>query len=229
MVVLRRDFIAKTTTLEIVQGGSTPAIPTRLHSVTTGVDEQPLWLAKVVAGQTTIQGWRDLRLWHGPGGCVAKDPLVLDYNVRPGAQITIGNDVYTRTVDPQSNVTSWLKTTNTLSPIQLFGYGPALSGGTPALTAAFKIQAGTQVADSDGGGFARVTFPTPFPNGLLTVVVTNGDSSIDRATGSMLTMSVAGQPWDTGQKTDFEYAVLRAASGHYPNCHHRINWIAIGW
>jgi hypothetical protein len=229
MVVLNRNFLTKTTTLEIIEGGSTPAIPSRLTSVTAGVDQQPLWLAKVVAGQTTIQGWRDLRVWHGPGGCVAKDPLVLDYHLRPGTEITIGNEVYTRTIDPQTNVASWLKTTSLLQPLQLFAFGTSLAGGVPGAGAIFRAQAGSQVAVTDGGGFARVTFPTPFPNGLLSVLVCNGDSSVDRAAGTTYTMSVAGAPWDTGQKTDFEYAVLRSSGGHTPGVQHRVNWFAIGW
>jgi hypothetical protein len=82
---------------------------------------------------------------------------------------------------------------------------------------------------SDGAGYSRVTFQKPFPNGLLTVITTNGDSSIDRARGKQFTMPISGIPWDNGRLNDFVYVVQGENGVNYGNQLHRVNWIAIGW
>lgn len=67
-----------------------------------------------------------------------------------------------------------------LESISLFGVGTSLLGGTPPprLTGVFYKQAGIQQIAFAGGGF--LTFPVPFPNGVLSVVA----NVLDNATNT---------------------------------------------
>jgi hypothetical protein len=74
-------------------------------------------------------------------------------------------------------------------------------------------QAGSTIVTT-AAGVATVTFPKPFPNGLLTVQVTNGDSS-----------SCGGQAiWEGSGASVTGFPIYNGGNG---TC--RVNWVAIGW
>lgn len=92
----------------------------------------------------------------------------------------------------------------------VFDFTNALSGTAPTAPAGgFLIQCGTNVGA--GASPTTVTFDTPFPNGVISVVACFGDSP---GVSTFYTTNVA--------TTGFDF-VSGAAVGH------RINWIAIGW
>jgi len=112
-----------------------------------------------------------------------------------------------------SNLTNDSVTPAKMLGIDLFGVTAAQSGTAPvAGTGQFYIQSGTTI-----GSFASnaldITFPTPFPNGLLSIITSNGDS----VGTNPITVSNAST-----SKTGF-----RAQSAS--NGSQRVNWIAIGF
>jgi hypothetical protein len=231
LIVARRDWDTNTTSFGYVTGSALKAIPAT-RAVDGGIlDEQPVALVKFTAGQSQAQEIVDLRVHRG----VAQDPLVLDYYNELGTQLRIKGSVWTRIVDPTSGFAAWVSDT----PTTFFGAGSSIvpNMGVGPSGVQFKVQAGTNVADTDPAGYARVTFPVPFPNGLLSIVLTDGDTGIDRTTagGEILHFGVAGSgggsTWGIGNKTDVVYYVMRpkASGGAAAGVRHRVNWIAIGW
>lgn len=97
LVVLRRTWSTKTTSIAIVQGGSAKAIPPRTTNPGV-VDEQPLYLVNVIPG-SALGAIVDLRCFVGSGGLVASDDLARSYLSRPGTQIRIGNLLWSRALD----------------------------------------------------------------------------------------------------------------------------------
>lgn len=110
--------------------------------------------------------------------------------------------------------------------VQHSGY--AVFGGTPP-NEGLVMQAGTVVAPTDGNGNHTVVFPQPFPNGVLTVVVSNGDSQTIGRAVPMTLQSYTNKNqfvahW-VQMNTDANHTALVLANS--PNV--RLNWIAIGW
>ena len=88
---------------------------------------------------------------------------------------------------------------NELVGINMFGVGAASYGTPPArLTGQFYIQAGEQVVTVASSTVGTITFPTPFPNGLLFSVVWPADNSV----GGYCMGYKAG---DTDAQTQFVY------------------------
>lgn len=98
LVVLRRTWATKVTSVEVVQGGSSKVIPTR--NVDTGTThDQPLALVRVQAGSTSIQEIVDLRCASGDGGLIAFDDLARSYLDRVGTSVRINDIAWSRVVD----------------------------------------------------------------------------------------------------------------------------------
>lgn len=231
MIVVRRDWDSNTSSFAVIVGSALKQLPTRNSGFGT-LDDQPIALCRVEAGKTAVQEIVDLRCWKAGGGLVAMDPLALGYLANVGTQVTIKGITW-QYVLSASYVASWVQVTSDAG-LTLLAAGTSISGGVMPVSARPLIQGGTLVQSTDAAGYARVTFPAPFPNGLLSVVLTSGDSSVDRATaGDPVTYGVAGLPWDTGNRTGIVYAAMRSRSWgtglNIGNFHHRINWIAVGW
>jgi hypothetical protein len=230
LVVARRNWSGTggATTFALIAGSSTKALPSRNTNPGT-LDDQPIALVQFTAGQTAPTAIVDLRCWSRNGGMVANDTLALTYLTHLGGQVKINGALWT-CVPNGGGGTLWSQAPYD-GYIPLAGFGGSLEALTAPNSAApfFRVQAGSSVAVSDGSGFGRVNFPMVFPNGLLTAILTNGDSSIDRSRGFTLTMAVAGQPWNTGSRADINYSVMDSNGNMVPGTLHRINWIAIGW
>jgi hypothetical protein len=88
LIVLRRNWGTSTSSIVAIAGSAARALPVR--NTQPGVlDDQPLWLARVAAGQTAVQELVDLRAFVGNGGAWAADDLVRSYIDRVGTVITI--------------------------------------------------------------------------------------------------------------------------------------------
>ncbi|MGY4543252.1 hypothetical protein ACVWY0_003185 [Arthrobacter sp. UYNi723] len=232
LVVLQRDWQPPggASSITIVQGGPAKGYPPVGTAATNWnrrpgiLDDQPLYLQEV---NGTLLGQRvDLRCWASNGGLFAKDELARTYLDRAGTEVCVNGTVWRSQVGA-NGIQEWVKASE-IGKIPLFGYGGALAS-TPDAGTQFLVQAGSQVNDSDGSGYARLTFPKPFPNGLLSVVLTNGDQSVDRAVNrGTITLSVTGLPWNTGTKDDVVYTVA-VPTGQLASQRHRVDWIAIGW
>lgn len=229
LIACRRDWTPTAGVSQFVKvnGGATAVIPGGRLSAPGEIDDQPIALVQVTSGQTQPTQIIDLRTWAGDGGgVIASHDLVRSYMDGVGTRLNINGTDWIRRVGA-NDTPEWVKGPE-VGKIPVFGFGSALVGSATEGTH-FLVQAGTKVGASDNSGYARLTFPKPFPNGLLTVILTNGDQSIDRAVNrGTITMSVSGLPWNNGTKDDVVYTVA-VPTGQLPSQTHRINWIAIGW
>jgi hypothetical protein len=237
LVVARRNWsgLGGSTSFVIITGTSTQALPSR-NTTPGDIDDQPIALVQFTAGQSAPTAILDLRVWSGTGGgLVGNELLARDYNDAIGTRICIDGEDWLSDVSGTSQF--WVRI-STLKAIQLYDTGLALSwNGSPANTP-FYVQAGSYRSTTDSSGYCRLIWPTPFPNGLLTVTAVNGDDDVLNCGGT--TFAGSGNPIHgtsaLGNKTDWVYVVHGFASGNNDgpvirkkNTVHRINWIAIGW
>jgi len=219
LIVARRTWGTSATTIVRVAGTSTKGIPAGRLSGPGVVDDQPLALVKVSKDSTLITELVDLRVFGGGTGSLqALDKLALQYLNFPGALVQVGTEFWAYPADGSA----WVKAGNFLG-LDLFGVGAALqgSGSSP-----FQFQGGSVVQNTDANGFARLTFPKSFPNGLLTVVAINGD---DFAVPRAFPSGAGGPAFGMGGRNWWTYRLLQADGDAYKNRTHRINWLAIGF
>lgn len=253
LIVMRRDWTGTggLSTFAKVTGTSAVQIPTARVTGPGVIDEQPIALVQVVGGQSVPGVIRDLRCWAGNGGMTIWHDLCLSYLTTVGTTVTdMGNGKkYQRKIGLDGTL-YWANEPED-GYIPLFGYAGTLDGGIPrsgtALTEAgianpnFLIQAGTTVQHFDQSGYARLVWPKPFPNGLVTVLAFNGD---DWSTGGSMEFASGGVNWGSegmGNRFQWVYAGRGQDLGDdgvgspaYNRLWcagriHRINWIAIGW
>lgn len=233
LVVMKRSWSGAggLSQFSIIPGGVLKQLPARVN--TPGFeDDQPIAMVRFTAGQTAVQEIIDLRCWGANGGMVAADLLALTYLAKLGALVRVGSELWTCGIG-QDNDPQWSHYAG-LGAIPVFGLGASLDGGVPPAGGNFLIQAGSSIMVSDVNGFSRITWPKPFPNGVLSVQVCNGDSSIDRAYGHVLTVSVAGSPFSVGRTVDVVTSLMleNPQTQKYmmvTGVRHRIDWLAIGW
>lgn len=106
----------------------------------------------------------------------------------------------------------------------MFATKSSLFGGTPPTVGSggWLMQAGSSVDVSDVSGHAHISFTTPFPNGVLTIVQTIGDRPVTASIVTMDQASVSLSGFDiVCEKADLTGVVV---GGEY-----RTNFIAIGW
>lgn len=221
LIVARRTWGTSTTSVVRVQGTSTKGIPAGRTVGPGVVDDQPLALVKVTSGSTAITELVDLRCFGGgAGGMQAVDKLALQYLAFPGALVVVGTEVWTYPVSGSA----WVKVGNfPTQGVELFGLGAGLQGSA---TNPVQIQAGSVIQNTDSNGFSRLTFPKPFPNGLLTVIAISGD---DFAAPRAFPSGSGGPGFGVGGKNYWTYRFLKADGDAWLNKTHRLNWIAIGF
>ncbi|MDQ1053167.1 hypothetical protein QE394_001095 [Arthrobacter sp. SORGH_AS 212] len=101
LIVARRDWTptAGMTKFEKVSGGSTAAIPGGRIVGPGNIDDQPLALVQVTAGQTQPTAIIDLRTWSGDGGAiVANHDLVRSFLNSVGTRLQINGADWLRVV-----------------------------------------------------------------------------------------------------------------------------------
>lgn len=109
MVALRRNWNTNTSSVVVVAGSASRALPTRSNDPGT-VSEQPLALVRVESGKTTIAEIVDLRVWGRSGGMFALDDLVRSYLTEIGTTIRVGSYVWERVLNT-SLAPAWKKST----------------------------------------------------------------------------------------------------------------------
>lgn len=132
LIVARRDWTptAGETVFMKINGGSVKAIPGGRLETPGGIDDQPLALVQVTAGQTQPTAIVDLRCWAVNGGMVAKDDLVKSYLNDLGTELYI-NGVQWRYIPGANDVPEWISVDTTQSSADISTYGPgwtALAG-----------------------------------------------------------------------------------------------------
>lgn len=196
------------------------------------VDEQPLALVRVAYNEPDVKEVIDLRCWQANGGAVGASDYVRGYLNRPGTQVMIGTDLWSRVVLADGNP-GWQRTP-LLRPVNLLAAGASIAGGAVPAGAPVYMQAGTFTATTDASGAARLVFPAPFPNGLLTVQLSPGDAGVERSVaGDILSFVPAGGSDGIGDRVSVKYLALRSR-GTSPvlatgGLAHRVNWLAVGW
>lgn len=78
------------TTLILMQGNASRALPATRANNPGVVTDQPLWLVEWTGGQTQPTAIVDLRCWASNGGVVAADDLARNYLNTPGARVMVG-------------------------------------------------------------------------------------------------------------------------------------------
>lgn len=248
LIAMRRDWtgVGGVSTFVKVNGTSDKWIPTGRTKGPGVIDDQPIALVQITAGQSQPTAIVDLRVWSGNGGMITNNELALAYMDSLGSQlfINVNGKTYNRIIGADGNPLWTASAPDGYIPT--WGTGPTLAGGVPAGLGPggggnFLIQAGSTVQYFDGGGYARINFPRPFPNGLLTVMGFNGD---DWSTGGSMEFASAGINWGAvglGTREGWVYAgraqpasatgsgSLVMGRGGAAGRIHRINWIAIGW
>ena len=241
MVVLRRTWNptpgASTSVYTIIQGGPNRSLPARQNSKGS-VSDQPMALCRIPAGSAVVTDIVDLRCWADNGGMVAISDLVLQYQDQVGTTISIGTELWERTLTvPVGNalpVAYWHRIADA-GTIQLYDWTDGVFGNaSKTFPPQFKIQAGSQVLTTDSFGYGRITWPSKFPNGLLMCHLQNGDSWASG--GGYPNVEGHGDFWGSsggGGLTDVVFVFIGpGADGRMvmkPSTTCRINFIAIGW
>lgn len=102
LITVHRDWAANQSAFDFVVGSADRQIPAR-DNTPGAVDEQPLALARIDAGQSQVAEIIDLRVWGGDGGSFANDELVLQYLNRIGTTVRIGSVEWNRDLDALGN------------------------------------------------------------------------------------------------------------------------------
>lgn len=104
------------------------------------------------------------------------------------------------------------------------GIGPLVGGTVPnTATTQFFIQAGTNVGTTDANGRLTINFANAFPNGLLTVLASPGDTS------SSLTSVIVAHSAAPETTSHFSATCKSGTGAFLISSLVRVNWIAIGW
>lgn len=100
--------------------------------------------------------------------------------------------------------------------VDVWNYSNAIVGSPPAAgSGQFYLQAGTDVVTTDGNGNGSFNYPTAFPNGVLSVIVCDGDTSSGAKTATVIQGSM------TKSLCEIHSTILAGSA--------RIDWIAIGF
>jgi hypothetical protein len=106
--------------------------------------------------------------------------------------------------------------------VSVLGFAGGLVGSAGTIANPWKVQFGTQVLVTDAGGNATITFPAPFPNGLINFFCLSGDQGV----GNWLVLP------NLGVLTLGSCAVhvfTANTGGAVALATVRVNWLAIGW
>lgn len=164
LIAARRDWTPTAGESKFVKinGGSTKAIPGG-RLVTQGqIDDQPLALVQVTAGQTQPTAIVDLRCWATNGGVVAKDDLAKNYLNRLGTELYI-NGTEWRYIPGANDVPGWIS--NTLDKSVNGGIATGLTALKTGWTRPFTSGNSKPRAWSTDGVTAHVTGMVQFNAG----------------------------------------------------------------
>lgn len=124
LIVVRRDWTptAGTSKFVAIQGGAAQVIPGGRLSNPGGIDDQPIALVQVTAGQTQPTAITDVRCWAINGGVVAKSGIVKGYLGQIGTRLYIAGVEYIRALGA-NDVPTWDSSdVVSLQPLPASGY-----------------------------------------------------------------------------------------------------------
>lgn len=108
LIIARRDWQANESSFDSIAGTTGNAsLPARATNPGT-LDEQPIALVRVQAGQSQVVEIRDLRVWGNVGGAFAVDDLVRQYISRLGTALFINGVVWNRILNSLGTST-WVR------------------------------------------------------------------------------------------------------------------------
>lgn len=124
----------------------------------------------------------------------------------------------------QWNGTNWVHLANA----RMLGAGAGVAGPTPpaidgAPAAPYYMQGGTVVIATDGAGVFTISYPVPFPNGVLTNVITACQPGAGFAHPQIY------DPGGGQSLGGFGVMVYRDTGAVFAGFNSRYNWFAIGW
>jgi hypothetical protein len=201
------------------------------RSPSAGTHTYKLSAGPITSGNATVFGASDV-----PAKIVVEDitqtsvyPVpttngvsIVSSTTRPGTSVE-GLTIYETDSDllRSWDGTNWKVTDH----FRLTGVNAAINGSIPSTAnlpyTGFKIQSGTFVASTDGSGDVTLTFPVPFPNGVITAMCCMGDVTVVQANPQVHVYSL----------TSFGTRVYNSTTGAamLSTGPMRFNWIAIGW
>ena len=184
MLVLRRSWAGAggATALAVVKGTSSQNATFGTRNQDPGtVDDQPIALVQITAGQTQPTNLIDLRVWRGLGGAVAASDSVRQYITAVGARLLIGYPPleWVRVINPATGAPVWTiyrvdaaSQVNGILPMRNGGLG-AIIPERARLELGFGIPAGPIPLLAGGNaatarsalGLGGTTGPVPIANG----------------------------------------------------------------
>lgn len=112
---------------------------------------------------------------------------------------------------------------NCVRDSSVFGVGAALAGVAPfGNGGGFLWQAGQVIVSTNSAGGASFNWPTPFPNGVLSVMIMMGDSTSTQ-------IGVVSSIWSQTTLTYWGGICGTLEAGPIQSGSVRLNYIAIGW
>jgi hypothetical protein len=218
LIVARRDWTptAGETKFMKINGGATKAIPGGRLSSAGNIDDQPIALVQVTAGQTQPTAIVDLRCWATNGGLVAKDDLVKGYLNQLGTEIFI-NGIQWRYVPGANDVPEWVAPGEVTyyTPLPVSGYSTYGDitvepvGQKKRVIVDITIERTAQAIDLTTGwsGFgaviptaARGLAPVKYPPVAVVGGGNNGHAtmSVTPSTGVIMIRGITNFQWTTG-------------------------------
>lgn len=237
MIVARRSWAGEggSTTFAIIKGSSSPSTLPPRNKTPGAIDDQPIALVALTAGQSQPTAIFDLRIWAGEGGAVARDGRVLQYLDHPGAVVRIGTEIYTRMVTPSgghqpATGSSWDR--QRLDASTIWGYRGALVGTVPTSPAPdFFEQEGYEELVTASDGAFNLILPKAFPNGILTfqasLYTSVGVNTIVPAYLTLFARNTTAQYKPTLQRVSGQ--VYQPSGAPYRSAAVGISWRAKGW
>lgn len=207
----------------IVTGAAGAGAPV-LDQAYPGVVELPLWqITRAVSQPLSAATVKDLRRRRSVTIHARAIDQLPDSPIGTVAVLPSGSQMSRVVSDgvPAGTV-SWARSAPRVSP------GSALVAGAGYTSQGWLFQAGTWVGATDGAGYARIAWPQVFPNGILSVQLTNGDDS-NPGPG---TVSCAGSVWGpAGYGNLSEVVFVARAMDGTPRRSTlvRVNYLALGW
>ena len=176
MIAVRRDWTptAGVSMFVKVNGGATAVIPGGRNANPGGIDDQPIALVQVTAGQTQPTSIIDLRTWTGNGGGhVAAHDLVRSYLNSVGTRLWIDGVDWIRRLGA-NDTPEWVDLSGILATVPNGGGTLARSDGTANINAGnttlrvnIDTNSGASWTSWKGSGIACSTPGTYFISGRL--------------------------------------------------------------
>lgn len=173
LIAVRRDWTptAGVSKFVKVNGGATAVIPGGRNSNPGGIDDQPIALVQVTAGQTQPTSIIDLRTWSGDGGgIVAAHDLVRSFLNKTGTRLNINGVDWLRR-SGANDTPEWVKITDgnpkgaaytpSWTGAETWGGGAIVKGYYWRDGTHVRVQAMIQAGSSSSLGLGVIGFSLP--------------------------------------------------------------------